>query len=108
MFDIARAALLTVGIAEDDLPRTHRGVISAFSKHAVQSGRINQQLAGALGRTESLRLMADYMGTSLDAKAAFDTLVSAEKFVMAVETAFTFDESSGADGLEKNGSSQNP
>lgn len=40
MFDIARAALLRAGVREDELPRTHSGVISAFSKHAVQSGRI--------------------------------------------------------------------
>jgi uncharacterized protein (UPF0332 family) len=41
MFDIARAALLSAGVLEDELPRTHSGVISAFSKHAVQSGRID-------------------------------------------------------------------
>jgi len=32
MFDIARAALLSAGVREDELPRTHSGVISAFSK----------------------------------------------------------------------------
>ena len=30
MFDIARAALLRAGVAEDKLPRTHSGVIDAF------------------------------------------------------------------------------
>lgn len=60
MFDIARAALLNAVVREDELPRTHSGVISAFSKHAVQTGRVDQKLSGALGRTESLRLMADY------------------------------------------------
>ena len=36
-FDMARAALLRAGVAEDKLPRTHSGVIEAFRSHAVQS-----------------------------------------------------------------------
>ena len=67
MFDIARAALLSAGVREDELPRTHSGLIGSFSKHAVLSGRIDQKLFAALGRTESLRLIADYTGA---AKAA--------------------------------------
>ena len=39
MFDIARAALLSDGVREDELPRTHSGLIGSFSKHAVLSGR---------------------------------------------------------------------
>jgi uncharacterized protein (UPF0332 family) len=70
MFDIARAALLNVGAREDELPRTHSGLIALFSKHAVLSGRIDQKLFAALGRAESLRLIADYTGTPLDAKTA--------------------------------------
>ena len=70
MFDIARAALLSAGVREDELPRTHSGVISA---------------------TESLRLMADYTGTALDAKTAADTVARAEAFVSAVEKAFSLD-----------------
>jgi uncharacterized protein (UPF0332 family) len=70
MFDIARAALLSTGLPDDELPRTRSGVVAAFSKCAVQSGIIEQKLSGALGRTESLRLMADYTGTPLDAKTA--------------------------------------
>jgi len=100
MFDIARAALLTAGIREDDLPRTHSGVIGAFSKHAVQSGRIEQKLSAALGRTESLRLMADYTGTALDAKTAADTVTRAEAFVSAVTKAFALDELSHTNSLE--------
>jgi uncharacterized protein (UPF0332 family) len=80
MFDIARAALLTVGI--------------------------DQQLSGTLGRTESLRLMADYMGTSLDAKTASDTVAWAEKFVRTVEKTFDLDEPSMANDLENNGSNE--
>jgi uncharacterized protein (UPF0332 family) len=66
MFDIARAAC--AGVREDELPRTHSGLIGSFSKHAVLSGRIDQKLFASLGRAESLRLIADYTGTPLDAK----------------------------------------
>ena len=100
MFDIARAALLSVGVQEDKLPRTHSGVIGAFSKHAVQSGRIDQKLSAALGRTEFLRLMADYTGKTLDAKTAADTVVRAEAFVSTVEKAFGLYESSITNNLE--------
>jgi uncharacterized protein (UPF0332 family) len=78
MFDIARAALLSAGVREDELPRTHSGLIGSFSKHAVLSGRIDQKLFAALGRAESLRLTADYTGTPLDAKTAAETVVRAE------------------------------
>jgi uncharacterized protein (UPF0332 family) len=93
MFDIARAALLSSGLRDDELPRTHNGLIAAFSKYAVQPGRIDQKLSGALGRTESLRLMADYTGTPLDAKTASDTVTRAESFLIAVEREFGLDES---------------
>ncbi len=47
MFDISRAALLSAGVREDELPRTHSGLIGSFSKHAVLSGRIDQKLFAA-------------------------------------------------------------
>lgn len=100
MFDIARAALLSAGVREDELPRTHKGVIEAFSKHAVQSGRIDQKLSGELGRAESLRLIADYTGKPLDAKTAADTVVRAEAFVSAVDKAFALYESALSDELQ--------
>jgi uncharacterized protein (UPF0332 family) len=106
MFDIARAALLSAGVREDELPRSHSGVIGAFSKQAVQSGRIDQKLSGALGRTESLRLMADYTGTALDAKTAADTVARAEAFVSAVEKAFSLNESAITNDLQDKGPDQ--
>jgi uncharacterized protein (UPF0332 family) len=94
MFDIARAALLSAGVREDELPRTHSGLIGSFSKHAVLAGRIEQKLFAALGRTESLRLIADYTGTPLAPKTAAETVARAEAFVGAVEKAFALTESS--------------
>ena len=72
----------------------------------MQSGRIDQKLSGALGRTESLRLMADYTGTALDAKTAADTVARAETFVSAVEKAFSLNESAIANNLLDKGSDQ--
>jgi len=103
MFDIARAALLSAGVREDELPRTHSGLIGSFSKHAVLSGRIDQKLFAALGRTESLRLIADYTGTPLAAKTATETVVRAEAFVSSVEKAFALTESSITNNLENDG-----
>lgn len=105
MFDIARAALLSAGVREDELPRTHSGLIGSFSKHAVLSGRIDQKLFAALGRAESLRLIADYTGTPLDAKTAAETVVRAEAFVRTVEKAFALNESSITNDLENDGPS---
>jgi uncharacterized protein (UPF0332 family) len=106
MFDIARAALLSAGVREHELPRIHRGVIAAFSQHAVQSGRIDQRLSGALGRTESLRLMADYTGKALDAITAADTVARAEGFVSAVEKAFSLNEPAITNDLQDKGTDQ--
>jgi uncharacterized protein (UPF0332 family) len=100
MFDIARAALLSAGVREDELPRTHSGLIGSFSKYAVLSGLIGQKLFAALGRTESLRLIADYTGTPLAPKTAAETVARAEAFVGAVEKAFALNESSIANNLE--------
>lgn len=55
MFDIARAALLSDGVSEDKLPRTHNGVIAAFWHHAIDQGKIDPALASALSRAEGLR-----------------------------------------------------
>ncbi len=103
MFDIARAALLSAGVREDELPRTHSGLIGLFSKHGVLSGRIDQKLFAALGRAESLRLIADYAGTPLDAKTAADIVLRAETFVSTVEKAFALNESSITNNLENDG-----
>ncbi len=89
MFDMARAALLSSGIQEDKLPRTHKGVIAAFRRHAVESGKIDVELAAALSRTEALRLQADYSGTEIDAKSAADAFARAEMFVQEVERVFS-------------------
>ena len=88
MFNVARAALLSAGVSEGDLPRTHRGVIEAFRIHAVQTGRIDGDLASSLSRTENLRLKADYTATEIAPDAAKQVVAYAEEFVRTVERVF--------------------
>jgi uncharacterized protein (UPF0332 family) len=104
MFDIARAAVLRAGVAEDKLPRTHNGVIQLFRQHAVQSGLMDQQLAGELSRTESLRIKADYTDLEIEQKIASEVVEKAELFVQTVERVFTLDESSLATEYESDNS----
>jgi uncharacterized protein (UPF0332 family) len=104
MFDIARAAVLRAGVAEDKLPRTHNGVIQVFRQHAVQSGLMDQQLAGELSRTESLRIKADYTDLEIEPKIASEVVEKAELFVQTVERVFTLDESSLATEYEDSNS----
>ena len=100
MFDMAQAALLRSGITEDKLPRTHNGVIEAFRSHAVQTGRIDRQLATQLSRTESLRIKADYTGTEIELNEATEVVQNAELFVQTVERVFSLEESSLAKEYE--------
>jgi uncharacterized protein (UPF0332 family) len=94
MFDIARAAVLRAGVAEDKLPRTHNGVIQLFRLHAVQSGLMDQRLAGELSRTESLRIKADYTDLEIEPKIASEVVEKAELFVQTVARVFSLDKSS--------------
>ncbi|MDP9013261.1 MAG: HEPN domain-containing protein [Pseudomonadota bacterium] len=94
MFDIAQAALLRAGVSEDKLPRTHNGIIEAFRSHAIQSGKIDRQLATQLSRTESLRIKADYTGTEIELSEAKEVVRNAELFVQTVERVFSLDTSS--------------
>jgi uncharacterized protein (UPF0332 family) len=88
MFNVARAALLSAGVQEGNLPRTHRGLIEAFRIHAVQTGRIETDMASSLSRTENLRLKADYTATEIDTGVAKEVVAHAEKFVQTVERVF--------------------
>ena len=104
MFDIARAAVLRAGVAEDKLPRTHNGVIQVFREHAVQSGLMDKQLAGELSRTESLRIKADYTDLEIEPKIASEVVEKSELFVQTVERIFSLDEPSLATEYENDNS----
>jgi len=88
MFNVTRAALLKCGVPEGELPRTHRGLNSAFRQHAVLPGRIDAELASLLGRAEGVRLMADYTGKEIAAEAAAELVKEAQRYVGTIERAF--------------------
>ena len=97
--------MLRAGVTEDNLPRTHNGIIQVFRKHAVQSGLIDQQLAGELSRTESLRIKADYTDLEIEPKVASEVVGKAELFVKTVVNVFSLDELSLATEYENHNSS---
>jgi uncharacterized protein (UPF0332 family) len=70
MCNAARASLLSAGVSEGDLPRTHNGVIAAFGQHAVKTGRVDPTLGRSFNAAEVLRLTADYTGLEIGPKAA--------------------------------------
>jgi uncharacterized protein (UPF0332 family) len=88
MFNIARAALLSAGVPESELPRSHNGLIGAFGEEAVKVRKLDPDLGRALSKTESLRLRADYMGVPIDRPTAEGAVARAEVFVRTVEREF--------------------
>jgi uncharacterized protein (UPF0332 family) len=88
MFNIARAALLSAGIPESELPRSHNGLIGAFGEESVKVRKLDPDLGRALSKTESLRLRADYMGVSVDQPTAEGAVARAEAFVRTVVREF--------------------
>lgn len=88
MLNSARAALLSAGVPEDKLPKTHSGLISAFGEHVVKSGKMDPEFGRSMNKTEGLRLRADYTGVELDPVTAEEALSDAERFVQSVEHAF--------------------
>jgi hypothetical protein len=55
---------------------------------------MDQQLAGELSRTESLRIKADYTDLEIEPKIASEVVEKAGLFVQAVERVFSLDKSS--------------
>lgn len=93
MFNAARASLLTAGLSEADLPRTHHGVIAAFGQRAVQTQRVDPALGRSFNEAEVLRLKADYTGFEIGRKAAEEVVSRAEVFVRTVEREFGLESS---------------
>lgn len=88
MLNAAQAALLSAGVSEDKLPKTHSGLISAFGQHVVKSGQVGSEFGRSLNKAEGLRLRADYTGVELDRATAEAALIEAERFTQSVERAF--------------------
>jgi len=101
MFNISRAAVLKAGVAEGELPRTHRGISEAFRQHAVLAGKIDAELASTLSRAENLRLMADYTATEIDASAAAKLVEQAEEYVRTVRHVFDLQQAARLETAER-------
>lgn len=86
MFDASRAALIASGFEEIAITtKTHGGLITAFSLHLVKTGLIPKEFGRSLNKVEDVRLMADYLGTSVDFERAAWSLQQAEIFIQAIE-----------------------
>lgn len=81
MFFMAEAALMVQGLSAS----SHKGVISLFSKHFVQTGVFRPELGRALRRAYDVRLTGDYgVGISVSREEAEDLLKVAREFVAEV------------------------
>ena len=96
MFDAARSALLAGGAPiQQDLPKTHNGLISAFSLHLVKTGKVSLALGKALNKAEELRLIADYKGDPIELEDAGWAVSQAETFVQTMQAMFMSDRTRG-------------
>jgi uncharacterized protein (UPF0332 family) len=85
MFDAARAALISVGPWQaGEIPRTHSGLISAFSMHLVKAGRVSVELGRDLNKAEEIRLIADYTGDPVEQEVAERLVGQGEIFVTTI------------------------
>ena len=81
MFFTAEAALLTKGLTFS----SHKGVISAFGKHLIQTGEMPKEMSRELHRAFEKRQLSDYEFTFVIAREeAEEILVAAGDFVRAV------------------------
>ena len=80
IFHMARAMLIRHNIS---LPKTHTGLIAAFSERYVKSGQLSSEFGRHLNKLEDARLIADYSADTIDAELAADCLLKAEQFLSA-------------------------
>jgi len=89
MHDAAHAALLAEGHeTPDTIIKTHQGLIAQFSRHIVQSGKVDIDLGRAFNRVEDIRLAADYSCEPPPLDKAEWAVEKAEAFVAAVRLKF--------------------
>lgn len=89
MFDAARAALLVAANGSPDAStKTHYGLISAFGRLVVQTGKIEAERGRALNQVQHLRQVADYSGDPVTLEDAGWAVEEATTFLAAI-TALT-------------------
>ena len=81
MFYAAEAALLTKGLTFS----SHRGVISAFGKHFIQTGTVAKEMSKEFHRAFEKRQLSDYEYTFvITREEADEILLEAGNFVKIV------------------------
>lgn len=83
MFDAARAALVTIGYAPEDL-KTHASVIGQFGLHMVKTGLVAREIGKALNDVQEIRQLADYLPAEVPTEKAEWAVEQAQIFVSAV------------------------
>jgi uncharacterized protein (UPF0332 family) len=94
MHDAAHAALLATGHETPDaMIKTHHGLIAAFGKDLVLSGRLDAAFGRALNAVRDVRQLADYGRDPPPFVEAEWAVAQAEAFVAAVHGMLTQPES---------------
>ncbi len=85
MFDAARAALSK---SDDSFtqPKTHAGLISAFSLLLIKPGILPADLGKNLNRAAELRFIADYTGDAVSPEKAGWLVTQAKEFVQVIQS----------------------
>lgn len=88
MFDAARAALLFTdsNTSRATLPKTHAGLISAFSLQLVRTGILPGDLGKNLNRAAEIRFIADYTGDEVTPEKAAWLVSHAEEFLQTIHS----------------------
>ena len=88
MFHAAHAALRTAGIIEPGvIYKSHSGLVSAFGKELVVTGKLPSTLGSAVSRVPRVRLLADHDSDAVDEADAEWVISEAERFVASVAEA---------------------
>ncbi len=85
MFDAASAALLVSG---QSVPRTHGGVINAFSLSLVKDGPVPEEMDRALKRAEEMRILADYTGDCVEIADARALVEQSQEMLTCIHNLF--------------------
>ena len=96
MFDAAQGALRGSGAQVNPAEtKTHSGLIGAFGRHLVKTGRLPAELGRALNEVERVRLLADYTGDKIDHEKANWAVDQSAAFIVAIQQ-FTISRQSGS------------
>lgn len=80
MFYAAEAVILT----QSDVPKTHSGVLTQFSKLFVKTGELDVEMGRQLRKSMDIRQLATYRGDALSRKEADHFVSEADTFVQKI------------------------